>query len=234
MRNTILQQKTPGFRLFPIRCANHGFRNATTLRCVTLGAGGSQNDAEIMDFRVTSHDPPQATVARWPAKRQSLNRFSVPLSPRPQINALEGLGPPSQLKAPIQNKYPPLKGLWHKHYQLNGLRSLAMNIGNALKRYGLPYAQQKVNEAKAAGELRYFSAEDVKPIVNDALHNNFVQLGKDGAVSGEWLVFAKHEGNNYYLCLTTHDTSQHAQVRQTIDAMCCREFPCLPALLASA
>src|ERR1039457_2556798 len=85
MRNTVLQQKTPGFRLFPIRCVNHGFRNATTLRCVTLGAGGSQNDAEIMDFRVTSHDPPQATVARWPAKRQSLNRFSVPLSPRPQI-----------------------------------------------------------------------------------------------------------------------------------------------------
>ena len=82
MRNTALQQKTPGFRLFPIRCVNHGFRNATTLRCVTLGAGGSQNDAEIMDFRVTSHDPPQATVARWPAKRQSLNRFSVPLSPR--------------------------------------------------------------------------------------------------------------------------------------------------------
>lgn len=151
-----------------------------------------------------------------------------------EINALEGLGPPSQLKAPIQNKHPPLKGLWHKHYQQNGIRSLAMNIGNALKRYGLPYAKQKVNEAKAAGELRHFSVEDVKPIVNDALHNNFVQLGKDGAVSGEWLLFATHEGKNYYLCLTTHDKSQHAEVRQHIDVLCSREFPFLPSLLASA
>jgi hypothetical protein len=34
-----------------------------------------------------------------------------------EIRALEGVGRPSQLKPPIQNKHPPLKGLWHKHYQ---------------------------------------------------------------------------------------------------------------------
>jgi hypothetical protein len=150
-----------------------------------------------------------------------------------EIKALEGTGPPSQLKRPTQNKYPPLKGLWHKHYQQNGLRSLAMNIGKALKRYGLPYAQQKVDEAKASGEQRYFSREDINPIINDALHKNFVRLGRDSAVSGEWLVFAKHEGKNYYLCLSTHDLSQHAQVRQTIDAICCREFMFLSSLLAN-
>lgn len=151
-----------------------------------------------------------------------------------EISALEGIGPASKLKAPIQNKHPPLKGLWHKHYQQSGMRSLAMNIGKALKRYGIPYAQKKVDEAQAAGELRYFSAEDVKPIVHDVLHNNFMQLGKDAAVSGEWLLFAKHNGKNYYLSLATHDASQHAQVRQAIDGMCCREFPFLAALLNSA
>jgi len=149
-----------------------------------------------------------------------------------EINALEGIGPASKLKAPIQNKHPPLKGLWHKHYQQSGMRSHAMNIGKALKRYGIPYAQKKVDEGKASGKLQYFSADDVKPIVRDVLHNNFMQLGKDAAVSGEWLVFAEHDGKYYYLSLATHDTSQHGQVRQAIDAICCREFPFLTTLLS--
>lgn len=150
-----------------------------------------------------------------------------------EISTLEGFGPPSRLKPPIQNKHPPLKGLWHKHYQQGGTCSFAMNIDKAMKRYGIPYAKQKVKEATDAGELRYFAVEDIKPIVHDVLHNNFVQLGKDQSVSGEWLLFAKHEGKNYYLSLATHDESQHAQVRQAIDAVCCREFLFLPALLAN-
>jgi len=151
-----------------------------------------------------------------------------------EINALEGIGPVSQLKAPIQNKYPPLKGLWHKHYQQDGLRALALNLGKALKRYGLPYAQRKVDEGRLTGKLEYFSKGDVMPLVRDALHNNFVQLGKDAGVSGEWLLFATYNDKNYYLCLTTHDKSQHFHLRRTIDEICCREFPFLPGLLAEA
>ena len=114
------------------------------------------------------------------------------------------------------------------------MRSHAMNLGKALKRYGIPYPQKKVDEGKASGKLQYFSADDVKAIVRDVLHNNFMKLGEDAAVSGEWLVFAEHDGKYYYLSLATHDTSQHGQVRQAIDAICCREFPFLTTLLSGA
>jgi hypothetical protein len=151
-----------------------------------------------------------------------------------EIDALEGIGRSSQLKAPIRNRFPPLKGLWHKHYQQSGIRSLAMNIQKALKRYGLPYAQQKAKEAKESGELHYFSAEDIKAISIDVVHGNYVRLGQEAAVSGEWLVFAQHEGLNYYLCLATHEKSEHPQIRNQIDLICCKEFSFLSQLLATA
>lgn len=37
-----------------------------------------------------------------------------------EIRGLEGIGPPSRLMPPFQNKHPPLKGLWHKHYMEDG------------------------------------------------------------------------------------------------------------------
>ncbi len=151
-----------------------------------------------------------------------------------EINALEGIGPKSQLKPPIQNKYPPLKGLWHKHYLDSGMRSHAMNIKKALDAYGMPYAEQKVEEARVANELRYFTADDIKAITHDVVHNNYTRLAEDEAIAGEWLIFAKHEGKNYYLCIGTHDKSNHEMLRQQIDALCCFEFPFLRTLLDMA
>jgi hypothetical protein len=43
-----------------------------------------------------------------------------------EIRALEGIGNPSRLKPPIQNKYSPLKGLWHKHYLEDGRSAFKM------------------------------------------------------------------------------------------------------------
>src|SRR5471032_731537 len=64
-----------------------------------------------------------------------------------EIRALEGIGPPSKLKPPIQNKHPPLKGLWHKHYLEGGRRAMAINIKKGLGRFGLPLVQQRAEEA---------------------------------------------------------------------------------------
>lgn len=151
-----------------------------------------------------------------------------------EINALEGIGKPSQLKPPIQNKHPPLKGLWHKHYLEDGPRAMALNILKGLKRYSIPVFQQRIEEAKAAGEERYVLPEDIESIATDAVHGNWMRLAADEALTGEWLVFAEHEGKNYYLCLGTHEKSTHEALRQQIDTMCCQEFPFLSKLLADA
>ena len=149
-----------------------------------------------------------------------------------EIEALEN-GHSTGTKAPVQNKHPPLKGLWHKHYMEPGIRSLAMNIQHGMKQFGIPYLQQKVREAKEAGELRYFTIEDVAPLTNDAVHGNWKRLREAERLTGEWIVFARHEGLNYYLSLATHDKSTHENLRQQIDNLCCREFPFLEEILVT-
>jgi hypothetical protein len=151
-----------------------------------------------------------------------------------EIQALEGIGNPSRLKPPTQFKDPPLKGLWHKHYLPDGLLSMAINIKNGLKLYGLPVARQRAREAQEAGEERYFSIEDVKSLANDAVHGNWTRLATAEALTGEWIVYAQHDGKNYYLCLGTHKRSGHKSLREQIDAICCQEFSFLSALLSNA
>jgi hypothetical protein len=151
-----------------------------------------------------------------------------------EIQALEGIGNPSRLKAPTPFKDPPLKGLWHKHYLPDGLASMAINIINGLKLYGLPLFNQRVREAQEAGEERYVSIEDVKPLADDAVQGNWARLATAGALTGEWIVYAQHDGKNYYLCLGTHERSGHKSLRQQIDAICCQEFPFLSTLLLKA
>ncbi len=147
-----------------------------------------------------------------------------------EIEALEK-GETTGLKPPIQNRHPPLKGLWHKHYMQPGMASLAMNIQQGLKQYGIPYLAQKVQEAKESGEDRYFTLEDVPPIANDAVHGNWLRLREAERLTGEWIVFGKHEGLNYYLTLATHDKTTHDHERQLIENICYHEFPFLEELL---
>jgi hypothetical protein len=148
-----------------------------------------------------------------------------------EIEALEK-GKSTGLKPPIQNKYPPLKGLWHKHYMQTGIASMTMNVKHGLKQFGIPYLQKKVQEAQQAREIRYFTVDDVAPIARDAVSGNWKRLREAEKLTGEWIVFAKHEGLNYYLSLATHDLSTHDNLRQQIDALSCREFPFLGQILA--
>jgi len=126
-----------------------------------------------------------------------------------EIKALEGIGTSSQLKPASLFKHPPLKGLWHKHYLEDGLRPFAINIQKGLKKYGIPFVEQRIREAQIAG----------------------VRLAKSEALTGEWIVYAQHEGKNYYLCLGKHDSGDD-ELRKQIEVVCCQEFTFLTTLLA--
>jgi hypothetical protein len=148
-----------------------------------------------------------------------------------EIQALEGNGSPSQLKPPIQNRHPPLKGLWHKHYMEGGMRSIATNVQKGLNRHGMPLFKQRIRDAKKAGEERYVSAEGIPALVNDMIGGNLERLAAAAALTGEWIMFAQHEGKNYYLCLATHARNTHDHLRRQIEAVCCQEFPFLSSVL---
>lgn len=147
-----------------------------------------------------------------------------------EIDALEGKGLPSQLKPPVLFKHPPLQGLWHKHYLEDGLRAVAINVQKGMVKFGIPAFQQQVNEALAAGEERYVSEGDCKSIADDIVQGNWLRLSSSSALTGEWIVYAEHQGKNYYLCLGKHDSGDD-KIREQIDAICVHEFPFLTSLL---
>lgn len=147
-----------------------------------------------------------------------------------EIKILEGIGKSSQLKPASQFIYHPLRGLWHKHYLEDGLSAMAINLKKGLKRYGIPLFEQRMRESERKGELRYVSEEDCKLLADDIVQGNWMRLANSKALTGEWIIYAQHEGANYYLCLGGH-VSGDRYLRDQIDAICCKEFSFLEKLL---
>lgn len=122
-----------------------------------------------------------------------------------EINVLEGLAPPSSTKEPTQFKRPPLHPFWHKHFST--ARHLMRNMG---ERWGLG----KSGNCELWEMIERVAAEcgaqtDLWP---KRLAHQLVLGGiNDRAVArrmtGDWIIFAKYEGQNLYLGLGTHDES---------------------------
>jgi hypothetical protein len=151
------------------------------------------------------------------------------LDPSRVINEIESLegGPKSQLKPAARFRKPPLKGLWHKHYLPDGLFAMAQNLQNALSTYGIPWFQEQVRLAEESGEQRYLHATDVaaiRSITDDAVSGNWARRSAAGRLTGEWIVFAKKDNVNFYLCLGSHKDDQQ-KLRTNIDSICWAEFP---------
>jgi hypothetical protein len=121
---------------------------------------------------------------------------------------------------------PVLRGLWHKHYINRDVASLAQNVKNALDDYGIPLFEEKMKEAKIAVEKRFSTKEDVPKIVNDVVAKNLARRRNEGKMSGEWIIYAQHESQNFYLCLAKHNDGDE-KIRERIERICVREFPFL-------
>jgi len=147
-----------------------------------------------------------------------------------QIRVLEGIEAVRGLKKATQFKHPPLQGLWHQHYLEDGLPSMARNIKKGIGKFGLPWLQQKIADAEASGEEKYVTTDDLAQIAHDAVASNWERLLNSEALTGEWLIFAKHEGLNYYLSIGKHNSGDDL-LRSQIDSVCLLEFPFLRNIL---
>ena len=149
-----------------------------------------------------------------------------------EIEFLEGLRQFIRSKpASVFDRNKPLRGLWHKHYLEDGLPSMAKNLRKGLMRYGIPCADRMVQDTEESGEERYFSRQDVMQIAHDAVEGNWKRLMDESALTGQWIIFARNESKNYYLCLGRHDSGDE-KIREQIDKVCVREFPFLEQLLS--
>lgn len=161
-------------------------------------------------------------------KQGSLNPWKVVA----EISALEGKGPLTNTKGPAAfTRDEELLGLWHKHYLAEGIAPLACNIKNALKSYGIPYFEARVKKVLQTGIPEFVTAEDIPLIASDITFNNYAKRAEEGRLTGEWIIFAKHENLNYYLCLGNHG-SDIAELRSNIEKMCFQEFPFLEEQLS--
>lgn len=150
-----------------------------------------------------------------------------------QIRVLEGNTDNHGLKAPTKFRGKLLKGLWHQHYLETGIAGMAINLKRAMDRYGIPYIDQKVAEAEMSGEERFFTPEDAMQIAHDAVIENRQRLIQDKALTGDWIVFAKQDSQNYYLCIANHTTGDD-KIRSLIDKMVVPEFPFLETMLTAS
>jgi hypothetical protein len=116
----------------------------------------------------------------------------------------------------------------------NGLGSMARNVKNGIEKDGLPLFEDRMREAEQSRQVRYVTADDIPSLAHDAVTGTLKRPMDASELTGEWIVYARCEGRNYYLCLGTHDKTQHDYLRKLIESYCCAEFPFLSTLLATA
>lgn len=151
---------------------------------------------------------------------------TAPLNPAKvvaEIRALEGIGQPMGTKGEEPFKKGALRGLFKKHYLEDGLNSMRANIvlGLGPKQKELPKIIKTLVPTIAHLPPREFCAE-----IANAVTNVYADRARRQKLTGEWLVFAKHEGKNYYLSLATHHEEED-EVCERIKLGCLNEFPFL-------
>jgi len=144
-----------------------------------------------------------------------------------EIDYLEGYRSTSRTKKESQFVHPPLEPLWHKHFMT--ARHIMKNIGVrwSLDRNGNRDLDRLIQEvAKEAG-----NDPDLWPKL--LAHRLVVEGYEDRAstdggygLTGDWIVYGKHDGKNYYLDLASHEEGQNAlALYRKLRNGCYAEFP---------
>jgi hypothetical protein len=142
-----------------------------------------------------------------------------------EVRGLEGLGRLVGTKAAEQFERPPLQGLWKKHYFVGGMASMRENIrlGWGRKQHGLlQILRENYNPTTARLPPQVIS----RRIADAAVTNTYAERSREQRLTGEWIIFAKYEDENYYLCLARHD-EDGGDILERIKRGCADEFPFL-------
>jgi hypothetical protein len=136
-----------------------------------------------------------------------------------EIQALEGGRSGTGTKPATPFRGPLLRGLWHKHFFAPLPSLLAHNILNHFGDSGLAGMIDQVVKDSASPVFTLAMIED---IAQRATVEPLEQRHAAGKLTGEWVVFGKHEDKNYYLCISTHEV-QDAELAARV-RICQQEF----------
>lgn len=140
-----------------------------------------------------------------------------------EIRTLEDSARATRTKPASQFTRYPLKGLWHKHFFCS--RFMAHNMMNHLSGGKL---EKLVNEVLDPSKSPVVTEGMIRELSHRVTVDAFEERASAGNLTGEWIVFAKHEEKNFYLCIATHDMGDDF-IFNNIRAACWPQFPFLSA-----
>jgi hypothetical protein len=115
----------------------------------------------------------------------------------------------------------PLKGLWHKHF------FSAHFIGqNLINQHANGRLEALIEKVMDPAKYPVVTQELINKVASAVVSDAMIARGAQKKITGEWIVFAKHAGQNYYLTLDKHDTDDLAIYNQ-IAKICFPQFPFL-------
>jgi hypothetical protein len=144
------------------------------------------------------------------------------------IKELEAGETPTGVKPATPFKHPPLKGLWHKHFF--GARFLVHNLLNGLGKNGLRAMVEKVMDQAISPVI---TREMIEELAYRVTHEPLEARDAAGKLTGEWIVYVKHAGKNYYLCINGHDTPDQVIYDRIIEHAA-KDFPDVKQWIAAA
>jgi len=135
-----------------------------------------------------------------------------------EVKSLEGFKSVSSTQAASAFKKAPLKGLMKKHF--TDARFVAKNLGAYL---GYEYGGNKnldeiVEQAFARNKSGYLDEDFINFLAYETTIGAFQKRALDNKMSGEWIVFQKYNGKNYYLTMAAHDEGDENIYGRVCDA----------------
>ncbi|QXX75027.1 hypothetical protein [Methylovirgula sp. HY1] len=125
-----------------------------------------------------------------------------------EIDVLEGLARNSYSTKEATQFRPPLHPFWHKHFATS--RHTIRNMGErwALGKAGNRDLSAMIEEVAAT----YGDQPDLWPrlLVHRLVVGGLEERVAAKRMTGDWIIFAKHSGKNFYLDLSVHEEATHA------------------------
>ncbi|OCH04010.1 hypothetical protein [Aliivibrio fischeri] len=130
----------------------------------------------------------------------------------------------SGTKSPSVFKRMPLKGLYHIHFY--SPQYMTNNINIELGKNGL---QDIISDV--LDNYKDFPADKKAEIMTERAISDSLEFRREKVkMTGEWVIYAKYKGKNYYLCLARHSDDDYA-IRKRIEKHCFDKFPFLKDIL---
>ncbi len=130
------------------------------------------------------------------------------------LDALEGHRLAPNIKPATPFRHQPLCPLWHQHFFAT--RHMFRNIG---ERWGIAHGKgnRDLDSMIARVANDHGNDPDIWPgVLASRFADGYVDRSQAGRLTGDWIVFALHEGQRYYLDLATHEEGEPANAARLL------------------